>query len=398
MRKFHIIFGIWIVVWGLAACAPPAPDAMLEGGVGEVVFAPTATVESEMQATLPTVTPDPFESPASPEETTASVPSTESTAPEAAAPEAAVREHTVRPGETLLGLALAYDVPMAAIQLQNDLGAGTTVQAGQSLAVPPTGGWEGASPFWIVHKVGEGETLSEIAAGYGLAVSALQGVNGLTDADYLAVGQSLILPLDAPKEIVAAEHAPTPTPLPPPTATPVPTLAPTAAATSPPEDGAGAESATSTPTAPAPAPTEAPAEPPPGDDMAALAAETFRLINAERAAHGLAPLSYNATLARAAQLHAEDCYHRGWCGHTGSDGSTMKERIIRAGYDPARWSECWAWHRTPAKAVFAWMDEVPPNDPHRRTLLSTWLTEVGVGVMPGNGQGYYFIADFGKPR
>ncbi len=398
MRKLHIIFGIWIIVWGLAACAPPAPDAMPEEGVGEGLAAPTATVASEMQATLPTVTPAPFESSASPEETAASVPSTEPAAPEAAAPGAAVREHTVQPGETLLGLAMAYDVPMAAIQLQNDLGEGTTVQAGQSLAIPPGVGWEGASPFWIVHEVGEGETLSEIAARYGLGISTLQGVNGLTDADYLAVGASLILPLDAPKEIVAAEHAPTPTPLPPPTATPVPTLAPTATETPSPEEGEGSGEETPTPTAPAPDPTEAPVEPPPGDDMAALAAEIFRLINVERAAYGLAPLSYNATLARAAQLHAEDCYERGWCGHTGSDGSTMKERIIRAGYDPARWSECWAWHRTPAKAVFAWMDEVPPNDPHRRTLLSTWLTEVGVGVMPGNGHGYYFIADFGKPK
>ncbi|MFP4395474.1 MAG: CAP domain-containing protein [Anaerolineales bacterium] len=385
MKNLSIIFGIWMLVWGLAACAPPAPDAMPEEGVSEVTFTPTATVASEMQATLPTVTPDPFASSSTPDETAA---------PEAAPPEAVVREHTVQPGETLLGLALAYDVPIAAIQLQNDLGAATTVQAGQSLTVPPPVGWEGASPFWIVHEVGEGETLSEIAARYGLGISALQGVNGLTDTDFLAVGQSLILPLDAPKEIVAAEHAPTPTPLPPPTATSAPTLAPTAAATPTPEDGAESDEATPTPTAP----TEAPADPPPGDDMAALATEIFHLINAERAAHGLAPLSYNATLARAAQLHAEDCYERGWCGHTGSDGSTMKERIIRAGYDPVRWSECWAWHRTPEKAVFAWMDEVPPNDPHRRTLLSTWLTEVGVGVMPGNGHGYYFIADFGKPK
>lgn len=397
MRKLSMILWIWIIVWGLAGCAPSAPDAMPEEGVGEDIAAPTATVASELQATLPTVTPDPFASSSTTEETAASVPSTESAAPEAAAPGSAMREHIVQPGETLLGLAMAYDVPMAAIQLQNDLGEGTTVQAGQTLVIPPAVGWEGASPFWIVHEVGAGETLSEIAARYGVAVSMLQGVNGLTNADYLAVGQSLILPLAAPKEIVAAEHAPTPTPLPPPTATPAPTLAPTVTETPSSEEGAGSDEDTPTPTAPAPDPTSVPA-PPPGDDMAALAAEIFRLINAERAAHGLGPLSYNATLARAAQLHAEDCYQRGWCGHTGSDGSTMKERIIRAGYDPARWSECWAWHRTPAKAVFAWMDEVPPNDPHRRTLLSTWLTEVGVGVMPGNGHGYYFIADFGKPK
>jgi uncharacterized protein YkwD len=137
--------------------------------------------------------------------------------------------------------------------------------------------------------------------------------------------------------------------------------------------------------------------PAPSADLSALAEEIFQRINAQRAAYGLPPLAWNATLARAAQLHADDCYVRGWCSHTGSDGSTYKQRIIRAGYTPVRWSECWAWYATPEMAVAMWMDEVPPNDPHRRTILSDYLTEVGVGVVPGNGRGYYFIADFGTP-
>jgi uncharacterized protein YkwD len=286
-----------------------------------------------------------------------------------------------------LGLALHYDVPMAAIQLQNDLGAATDVQAGQVLEIPPGAGWEGASPFWIVYRVAEGETLSGIAATYGLDVATLLRVNGLTDADLLPVGTALILPLDAPAEVVAQAHAPTATPRP--TATPVPptaTALPTTLATA----------------TPAASPTVAPSPPKtttaPPADLAAFPGEIFRLINAERAAHDLPPLQYNAVLAEAAQRHADECYQRGWCGHTGSDGSTMKERIIRAGYDPVRWSECWAWSSSPQKTVAMWMDETPPNDPHRRTLLSTWLTEVGVGVALGNGHGYYFIADFGTPR
>jgi uncharacterized protein YkwD len=43
------------------------------------------------------------------------------------------------------------------------------------------------------------------------------------------------------------------------------------------------------------------------------------------------------------------------------------------------------------------MDEEPPNDPHRRTLLTTWFTEIGVGVAETTW-GYYFIADFGRPQ
>jgi len=298
--------------------------------------------------------------------------------------------HTVVPGDTILGLALKYGVPIAVIQLQNDLGNSIILRAGQVLEIPPAVGWEGASPFWAVYEVQSGDVLSRIAANFGFDVATLQSVNGLADADLLSIGQALILPLTAPADVVLASNRAPATAAPLPTATPIPQAVAAAAPVAPAD----------TPPAPTDAPVVATVSPPvlPAD-VAGFPADIFRLVNAERAAFGLAPLTWNATLARAAQLHADDCYARGWCGHTGSDGSTMKERIIRQGYDPVRWSECWAWYGTPEMAVAMWMDEVPPNDPHRRTILSTWLTEVGVGVVPAaNGRGYYFIANFGTPR
>ncbi len=294
--------------------------------------------------------------------------------------------YTVEPGDTLLGLALKYGLPMAVIQLQNDLGNSIMLRAGQVLEIPPAVGWEGASPFWAVYEVQEGDVLSAIAADYGFDVTTLQNVNGLADADLLSIGQALILPLTAPADLVFAENRPAPT------AVPIATAPPVVAAAAPVVQADTPVAPTESPVA---APVVAPALP---AAVAGFPADIFRLINEQRAAYGLAALAWNATLARAAQLHADDCYARGWCGHTGSDGSTMKERIIRQGYDPVRWSECWAWYGTPEMAVAMWMDEVPPNDPHRRTILSTWLTEVGVGVVSGNGRGYYFIADFGTPR
>ena len=141
-------------------------------------------------------------------------------------------------------------------------------------------------------------------------------------------------------------------------------------------------------------PTLAPVAPP--ASIADWPRETARLINEVRAAHGLPPYVYNETLAQAAQAHANDCIERGWRSHTGSDGSDVKTRIIRAGYNPSGWAECWAQSRDPNHAVEMWMDEEPPNDPHVRTLLSTWVTEIGVGVAH-TSWGYYFIADFGRP-
>lgn len=203
------------------------------------------------------------------------------------------------------------------------------------------------------------------------------GDNWLADADLLGIGQELVLPLDAPA--VARVPAPTATPIP-------PTLAPAAGSSSGPAPGTPGAS---------PVPTAVPAAPPPAD-VAAWPRETARLINQVRAQHGLGPLTYNETLARAAQPHADDCAQRGWCSHTGSDGADIEARILRAGYEPTGWAECWAQNQSPQEAVEAWMDEVPPNDAHRRTLLTTWLSEIGVGVAKARW-GYYFIADFGRP-
>ena len=295
--------------------------------------------------------------------------------------------YTVEAGDTLLGIAMAFDVPMAALQLVNGLGTTTLVRVDQILEIPVGQGWAGASSFWVVHQVEAGETLGEIAALNGLSLAELLAANNGVDADRIAIGQALVLPLRGPQQMLAKAPAAAPA-----TVAPTATPAPVAAAQS--------EPAPVEPAVAGPTPTAGPLEPAPAPpaDVAALPAQIFRLLNVERATYGLPPLTWNGTLARAAQLHADDCFARGWCSHTGSDGSTYKQRMIREGYDPVRWSECWAWYGSAERAVAMWMDEAPPNDPHRRTILNEALTEVGVGVVPGNGFGYYFIADFGTPR
>jgi len=391
-----VLFAVLMLV---TACAP----AISEDTDSTLLAASTATPQVFLpHAEISEATPVIAEVPGMVQST--AVPATPQLAQDVAAassPELAPAEqipvalttYTVQPGDTLMGLALEFAVPMAAIQLSNDMGSETTVRVDQVLKVPQEAMWAEASPFWIVHQVVAGETLSELAAQFGLDLLALLDANGLPDADLIAVGQSLVLPLDGPAEALAAAPAPTVVPEPETQSTPIPesdVVAEVPAADVADLDAGAVESAE--PTA-----TSVPASAPPPPDVSALAGEIFRLINEQRAVYGLPPLAWNGTLANAAQLHADDCYARGWCGHTGSDGSTYKERIIRAGYDPVRWSECWAWYGTPEMAVAMWMDEVPPNDPHRRTILSDYLTEVGVGVVPGNGHGCYFIADFGTP-
>jgi uncharacterized protein YkwD len=377
-----LLLGV-VLLTVLVACAPSTPEALL----------PTVAPEESVSPTLaPSPTGEITESIAETDAARAPTPTVlvegVSTEPEAGAAQgeetAARTSHTVQPGETLLGLAMQYELPMAALQLTNELGASTNLWADQILTIPPAEAWAGASPFWIVYEIQEGDTLTGITERYDLDFVGLVAVNELTDADALSVGQPLILPLEAPTEVAltSASEPVAAAPPEPATATPEPV----------------AEVAEAVPEAPATAPptplppVSAPAE------IAGWPGEVFRLINEQRAAAGLPPYTWNDTLALAAQRHGADCQQRGSCNHTGSDGSTVKIRVTRAGYPTVGAAECIVYSSSPAEAVAWWMDEVPPNDWHRRTLLSTWVTEVGIAVVPNHLGSYYFIADFGRPQ
>ncbi|HEX7594256.1 MAG TPA: CAP domain-containing protein, partial [Anaerolineae bacterium] len=59
------------------------------------------------------------------------------------------------------------------------------------------------------------------------------------------------------------------------------------------------------------------------DAVADLAAR----VNRERLARGLVPYALNAKLTAAAQAHANDIARTGNFSHTGSDGSTVFDRV-----------------------------------------------------------------------
>lgn len=382
-----ILSGVVVLLGTACASTAPAVTQLPPPTVTAALSAGSAVHEVAVQVPQPTATIVAFPTPTTTtaiEPTASAVVSTPTVELQASVSQVPVH-YMVRAGDTLLGIAMVFDVPMAALQLANGLGSATLIHLDQVLEIPAAEAWTDASPFWVVYEVEEGQTLGEIAALNGIGLADLLAANRDIDVNRISVGQALVLPLRGPQDMVAKVTEPEP-----PAAPPEMVSAAAAVVT---EDVVPAEE-----TPAEPEPTEVPAPPPPPEGVVGLADAIFRLVNAERSAYGLAPLTWNETLARAAQRHADDCYARGWCSHTGSDGSTYKQRIIREGYAPVRWSECWAWYGTAERAVAMWMDEVPPNDPHRRTILNEALTEVGVGVVPGNGYGYYFIADFGTPQ
>jgi uncharacterized protein YkwD len=288
-------------------------------------------------------------------------------------------QHTIQAGDTLLGVAMVYDVSMAAIQLANDMADSIDLIAGQALSVPGSTQWPEESHFWIVHVVQPDETLVGVASAYDLTVDEILRVNAIADPDLIHRGQQLVLPL---RQLVASRSLH-------PTATPVAIAAANAQAT---PDTAASETATES--APDTHPTATPPTSMPSGP-ADWPVYILARINQVRAEHGLNPLTLVPELSYAAQAHAEDCARRGWGSHVGTDGAVLKTRLERVGYVGNNQGENWVQALNAQRAFEWWYGEIPPNDPHRRNILSPYYTEIGIGVA-GTGWGYIFVTDFGR--
>merc|ERR1719445_2724988 len=102
--------------------------------------------------------------------------------------------------------------------------------------------------------------------------------------------------------------------------------------------------------------------------------ELLGLVNRARRSAGAGNLTMTGALNRAAQRHARDCRAN---GHTGSDGSSMGDRIRASGYSPMRAAGENVYRESRPGSVQnasnAWM-----NSPgHRRNILNSRFREMG---------------------
>ena len=132
-------------------------------------------------------------------------------------------------------------------------------------------------------------------------------------------------------------------------------------------------------------------------------------INAARRAAGLAPTAENGRLGQAAAKHAADLATNPWLidsgrFHEGSDGSTVRARVVAEGYEPAWFGEVVGWGFADVdptvtageydRMVNWWL----ASPPHRAMLLSPHYDEAGAGYVyrPGSQWGHYYCVVFGK--
>ncbi|WP_083127817.1 CAP domain-containing protein [Mycolicibacterium tusciae] len=129
-----------------------------------------------------------------------------------------------------------------------------------------------------------------------------------------------------------------------------------------------------------------------GDEGGAVLSE----INATRAASGCGPVAPNPQLTASAARHANDMLRSGVQAHTGSDGSSVVQRVTDAGYTSFEdLGEIVFWANgpggSPAAAVNWWM-----NSPgHRAVITDCGMTDAGFSAVR-SGSMLTVAGDFAK--
>ena len=170
---------------------------------------PTATI-TPSATPVPTFTPEPTKKPTTLPTSTALPPLV----------------HNVLEGDTCILIAVTYDVSVQSVLQLNGFTQACPLLVGQEVMVPvstptpaptitatmmPLALTQAARP---IHIVSAGESLSSIAAYFGIGFKAMAEVNGKLPPDYaISIGESLTIPLDMP--LPTAGPTPTETSLPP---------------------------------------------------------------------------------------------------------------------------------------------------------------------------------------
>ena len=102
--------------------------------------------------------------------------------------------YTVRPGDTLSGIAARYGVSVSALARANNIADPDFIIAGRTLQIPGSGSGGGVAGPAVKHTVRSGETLSGVAARYGVPVRRIARANGIRNVRLIYAGQTLRVP------------------------------------------------------------------------------------------------------------------------------------------------------------------------------------------------------------
>jgi LysM repeat protein len=102
--------------------------------------------------------------------------------------------HIVQPNETLSTIAADFGVDATELAAANNLANPNMLRAGQELIIPGVTPRQALEARGIRHTVASGESLSQIAQTYGVTIEQIMAANGLDDPNTIVVGQDLLIP------------------------------------------------------------------------------------------------------------------------------------------------------------------------------------------------------------
>lgn len=119
------------------------------------------------------------------------------------------------------------------------------------------------------------------------------------------------------------------------------------------------------------------------------AQQVTKLVNVERSKEGLAPLTWNQQIGKAATVRAKEIQTS--FSHTRPNGSHFATVLKENGVSYRGTGENIAWgQRTPEQVVSAWM-----NSPgHRANIMNPSFKNIGVGYVENNSKTPYWVQLF----
>lgn len=117
--------------------------------------------------------------------------------------------------------------------------------------------------------------------------------------------------------------------------------------------------------------------------LARASAAVLCLVNAERAARGVGPVRASGQLASAATGHSADMIAHQMLSHTGSDGSSVFQRVTRTGYRWRAAAEALTFGASRRSMPYRLVAAMMHSREHRSILLARTYRDLGVGLALG---------------
>ena len=126
-------------------------------------------------------------------------------------------------------------------------------------------------------------------------------------------------------------------------------------------------------------------------NFAAYQQEVVNLVNKERAKYGLSALKSNSSLANVATIKSQDMVNKNYFSHTSPTYGSPFDMMKQFGISYKTAGENIAMgQKTPSEVVTAWMN----SEGHRKNILSSSFTQIGVGVAKNANSQLYWTQMF----